>query len=200
MKDPIDFWFDFSSPYGYLMSEKIDALAARHGRKVRWRPFLLGAVYKQLGSQPLPSIPMKGPYSLRDFQRTARFLGLPLQIPGAFPVATQHAARAYYWLHERDCPMARAFAHAAFRRYFAEGLDISPAEGVLDLAANVGADRAALSEALGGDEVKARLRAVCDEALALGVFGSPYVIVDGEPFWGVDRLPQIERWLETGGF
>jgi len=64
----------------------------------------------------------------------------------------------------------------------------------------VGADRAALSEALGGDEVKARLRAVCDEALALGVFGSPYVIVDGEPFWGVDRLPQIERWLESGGF
>jgi 2-hydroxychromene-2-carboxylate isomerase len=200
MKDPIDFWFDFSSPYGYLMSEKIDALAERHGRKVRWRPFLLGAVYKQLGSQPLPSIPMKGPYSLRDFQRTARFLGLPLQIPDAFPVATQHAARAYYWLHERDCPMARAFAHAAFRRYFAEGLDISPAEGVLDLAANVGADRAALSDALGGDEVKTRLRAVCDEALALGVFGSPYVLVDGEPFWGVDRLPQIERWLETGGF
>jgi len=200
MTDPIDFWFDFSSPYGYLMSEQIDALAERHGRKVRWRPFLLGAVYKQLGSQPLPSIPMKGPYSLRDFQRTARFLDLPLQIPDAFPVATQHAARAYYWLHERDCPMARAFAHAAFRRYFAEGQDISPAEVVLELAADVGADRAALSEALGGDEVKARLRAVCDEALARGVFGSPYVIVDGEPFWGVDRLPQIERWLETGGF
>jgi len=200
MKDPIDFWFDFSSPYGYLMSEKLDTLAARHGRKVRWRPYLLGAVYKQLGSQPLPSIPMKGPYSLRDFQRTARFFGLPLRIPDAFPIPTQHAARAFYWLHERDCPMARTFAHAVFRRYFADGQDISQQDLVLDIAASVGADRAALAEALAGGELKTRLRAACDEALALGVFGSPYVMVDGEPFWGVDRLPQIERWLETGGF
>lgn len=200
MAEPIDFYFDFSSPYAYLMSEQLDALAEAHGRKVHWRPFLLGAVYKQIGSQALPSIPLKGPYSVRDFQRSARFFGLPLQLPEAFPVATQHAARAYYWLHERDAAMARAFAHAAFRRYFAEGRDIAPAEVVLDLAATVGAERAALADALGSDALKACLRAACDEALARGVFGSPYVIVDGEPFWGVDRLAQIERWLETGGF
>lgn len=200
MKDPIDFYFDFSSPYGYFMSEMIDALAERYGRKVRWRPYLLGAVYKQTGAAPLPTLPMKGPYSVHDFQRSARYFGLPLQIPQAFPIATQHAARAFYWLHERDCGMARAFAHAAFRAYFGEGRDISGMPAVLDLAAGVGTDRAALEAALGGEEVKARLKAVCDEALARGVFGSPFVIVDGEPFWGVDRLPQIERWLETGGF
>lgn len=200
MTTTIDFYFDFSSPYGYFMSEKIDALAARFGRQVRWRPFLLGAVYKLTGAKALPSLPMKGPYSVRDFERSARFLGLNCRIPSAFPVATQHAARAFYWLDEHDGDLARRFAQAALRAYFVDDRDISQAETVLDVAASLGVDRTALAAALEDDAVKARLRAECDAAIERGVFGSPYVIIDGEPFWGVDRLPQIERWLETGGF
>ena len=200
MFDPIDFHFDFSAPYGYLMSERIDALAARFDRKVRWKPMLLGVVYKQLDSQPLPSIPMKGPYSLHDIRRSARHLGIALTIPAAFPVATQHAARAYYWLHGQDCAMARAFAHAVFRAYFVDGRDISNKDVVVALAAAVGADADACALALDDDAVKQRLKDACGEALAAGVFGSPYVVIDGEPFWGVDRLAQIERWLAEGGF
>jgi 2-hydroxychromene-2-carboxylate isomerase len=200
MSAPIDFYFDFSSPYGYFMSEKIDEVAARYGREVRWRPYLLGAVYKKLGSQPLPNLPLKGPYSVRDFERSARFLGLSCRIPEAFPVATQHAARAFYWLEDRDPALARRFALAALRAYFGDGRDISQLDAVLDLAAGLGVDRAALAAALDSDELKARLRAECEAAIERGVFGSPFVIIDGEPFWGVDRLPQIERWLEMGGF
>lgn len=200
MSAPIDFYFDFSSPYGYFMSEKIDEVAARYGREVRWRPYLLGAVYKKLGSQPLPNLPLKGPYSVRDFERSARFLGLSCRIPEAFPVATQHAARAFYWLEDRDPALARRFALATLRAYFGDGRDISQLDAVLDLAAGLGVDRAALAAALDSDELKARLRAECEAAIERGVFGSPFVIIDGEPFWGVDRLPQIERWLETGGF
>ena len=96
--------------------------------------------------------------------------------------------------------MARNFAHAAYRAYFADGRDISSLERVLELAATVGADCAALEEALAGQELKDRLKAECDEALKKGVFGSPYIVIDGEPFMGADRLPQIERWLENGGF
>lgn len=200
MSAPIDFYFDFSSPYGYFMSEKIDEVAARYGREVRWRPYLLGAVYKKLGSQPLPNLPLKGPYSVRDFERSARFLGLSCRIPEAFPVATQHAARAFYWLEDRDPALARRFALATLRAYFGDGRDISQLDAVLDLAAGLGVDRAALAAALDSDELKARLRAECEAAIERGVFGSPFVIIDGEPFWGVDRLPQIERWLEMGGF
>lgn len=196
----IDFWFDFSSPYGYFMSERIDALAARHGRRVRWRPYLLGAVYKLLGSQPLPAIPLKGPYSVRDFARSARFLGIECRLPENFPVATQHAARAFYCLDDAEGALAHRFAQAVLRAYFVAGRDISQVEVVLDVAAEAGADRVALAAAIGSDAAKERLRQVCATAIEAGVFGSPYVIVDGEPFWGVDRLPQIERWLETGGF
>ncbi|THF64031.1 2-hydroxychromene-2-carboxylate isomerase [Pseudothauera nasutitermitis] len=200
MAEPIDFYFDFSSPYGYFMAEKIDALAAAHGRAVRWRPFLLGAVYKQTGGGPMLAAELKGPYAYRDFDRTARFLGLPWTVPAVFPIGTQVAARTFYWLDERDPALARRFAQDVYRAYFAEGRDISQETLVLDIAAAAGADRAALAGALAGEAVRQRLKDECAQAIAHGVFGSPFVFVDGEPFWGVDRIPQIERWLETGGF
>ncbi|QID16555.1 2-hydroxychromene-2-carboxylate isomerase [Nitrogeniibacter mangrovi] len=200
MREPIDFYFDFTSPYGYFMSEKIDALAARFGRQVRWHPVLLGMVFKTTRTEPPVSVPLKGDYVKRDFARMARWLEVPFELPATFPIATQAAARTYYWLHDQDCALARRFAHAAFQALFRDGRDISAPATVVDIAAGLGVDAQALSAALQTDAVKARLKAENEAAMARGVFGAPYVIVDGEPFWGVDRLAQIERWLETGGF
>ncbi|MGE5493387.1 MAG: 2-hydroxychromene-2-carboxylate isomerase [Actinomycetota bacterium] len=201
MAEPIEFYFDFSSPYGYLLSEQIDEVAARHGRKVKWRPILLGVVFKATGSAPLTQqFPAKAEYSLRDFERSARFLGVPYRNPSKFPLPTQAAARAYYWLHGQDCGQARAFAHAVYRALFVEDRDISSPEVVADIAAGLGLDRDQVAAAIQSPEMKDRLKAECDAALVKGVFGSPHVIIDGEPFFGADRLPQIEKWLETGGF
>ena len=200
MSNPIEFYFDFSSPYGYLASEKIDELAARFARKVLWRPVLLGVIFRATGGAPLTTLPLKGRYSLHDFSRSARFLGVPYVQPEKFPLPTQQAARAYYWLHDQDCAAARAFAHAVYRAFFRDGRDVSETGLVLELAAQQGADRATLAAALEDAELKERLKAENDAALQKGVFGSPYIVVDGEPFFGADRLPQIERWLATGGF
>ena len=201
MNSSLEFYFDFSSPYGYLASEKIEAIAAKHERKVRWRPILLGVVFRETGAVPLTmAAPLKSNYYLHDFSRSARYMGVPYTHPANFPIATQHAARAYYWLHDQHHGMARAFAHAVYRAFFAEGHDISGLDVVLDLAAAQGADRDALAEALASSALKERLKAECEAAIKKGVFGSPYVLVDGEPFFGADRLPQLERWLETGGF
>lgn len=200
-KSPIDFWFDFSSPYGYLMAEKIDAVAARHGRKVRWHPVLLGVIFQATGSRPpADGVSSKGTYMMHDFHRSARFMGIPYNPPSRFPLPTQNAARAYYWLHGQDCALARRFAHAVYRAFFVDDLDISSPDTVLDIAAGLGVDRQQLATALQAPEVKARLKDEVDAALAAGVFGSPHVVIDGEAFFGADRLPQIERWLETGGF
>jgi len=201
MSEPIDFYFDFSSPYGYLMSERIDEVAARFGRKVRWHPILLGVVFKATGSAPLTlQNPAKSAYSRLDFARSARFMGIPYRHPSRFPLATQSAARACYWLHGEDCALARRFAHAAFRALYVDDRDISAPDVVLEIAANLGVDRNRLETALQSLEIKDRLKAEVDNALASGVFGSPHVIIDGEPFFGADRLPQIEKWLESGGF
>lgn len=200
-KAPIDFYFDFSSPYGYLMAEKIDAVAAQHGRKVKWHPILLGVIFQATGSRPpADGVSSKGIYMLHDFQRSARFLGVPYNPPSRFPLPTQNAARAYYWLHAQDCALARQFALAVYRGFFVDDLDISAPETVLEIAAKLGVDRNSLAAALQNPEIKAKLKAQCETALQVGVFGSPHVIIDGEAFFGADRLPQIERWLASGGF
>ncbi len=197
----IDFYFDFSSPYSYLLSEQIDQLAARYGRKVRWHPVLLGIIFKATGSAPLTQqYPAKAAYSLHDFARSARFMGIPYRHPDIFPLATQTAARAYYWLHGEDCALARRFAHAVFRALYVDNRDISQADTVLDIAAGLGVDRDRLAAAVQSPEIKERLKQEVDAALPLGMFGAPYVVIDGEAFFGADRLPQIERWLAGGGF
>ena len=202
MGEPLEFYFDFSSPYAYLASEKIDELAAKYGRQVKWRPILLGPVFKTTGTAPLTQIPVKGDYSRHDFDRSARYLGLPFRFPSKFPQATQVAARAYYWLHERDCITARAFAHAAFRALFVDDRDLSDPALVLELATKVcaGDDLSAMADGIRSEAIKQRLRQEGETAISRGVFGAPFIFVDGEPFWGADRLPQIEKWLAEGKF
>ena len=200
MTSAIDFYFDFSSPYGYLAAQAIDDLGARHGIDVAWRPFLLGAVFKITGARPLPQTPMKDVYLAADMPRAARLLGVPFVMPEAFPFQSLAACRAYYWLVEDDPPRARAFAKAVFQGAFAEGRDMSIAETVIAEAGKLGVDEAALAAALQDQAVKDRLRREVDAAVARGVFGSPFFFLDEEPFWGHDRLDQIDRWLETGGW
>lgn len=200
MSQPMDFYFDFSSPYGYFAATKIDDLAAKYGRTALWRPILLGAMFKRTGGQPLTTIPMKGSYALHDLARSARWFGVPFRMPGRFPVSSTAPCRAYYWLHDRDPVAAKVLAKALYRAYFSEDRDISNPEVTANVAAKLGHDKNAVSQAINDPAVKERLKAEVDAAIERGVFGSPYVVVDGEPFWGSDRLDQVERWLAQGGW
>lgn len=200
MSEPIDFYFDFSSPYSYIASELIDGVAGKYGRQVKWRPIMLGPVLQNTGAPLLLAVPLKGDYSRHDFDRSARFHGLPYTYPAKFPATTLAAARAFYWLQDQDGTLARNFAHAVFRAYWAQGLDVADLAVVQQLAAGLGIDPAALAEAVARAEVKERLKVETAGAIARRVFGAPFFFVDDEPFWGADRLPQIEKWLQNGGF
>ena len=200
MPAPIEFWFDFTSPYGYVAAELIDALASRHGREVRWHPILLGPIFKVVGTGPLTQIPLKGDYSKHDFARTARYHQVAFRLPEKFPVGSQVAARAFYLLDDADPVRAADFAKRVFRAYFAEGRDISDPAVVMEAAAASGADVPALTQGLAGDAIKERLKAEVENAMKAGIFGSPWFVVDGEPFWGVDRMPMLEEWLSRGGW
>jgi 2-hydroxychromene-2-carboxylate isomerase len=199
MPQPIEFFFDFSSPYGYLASRKIDALGARHGRDVVWKPILLGAVFKLTGGQPLVQIPIKGDYVQRDFARFARLLGVDFKMPDNFPFSSIHAVRSFWWMEGRDARAAHDLAQHLYNKAFS-GNDIASAQAVASAAAEIGIDSAALLAGIETQEVKDRTRVESDAAIARGVFGSPYIVIDGEPFWGADRLDQVAKWLETGGW
>lgn len=200
MTEPIDFYFDFSSPYGYFAAARIDGIAARHARTVTWRPILLGAVFKVTKQQPLATIPLKGDYAKRDLARSARLHGVPFRLPSKFPIATTAACRAYYSVAGHDAVLAKRLAWLLYAAYFAQDRDISAPETVVEIASRIGISSEELTHAIDDPAIKERLREVVDAAITEGVFGSPYIVVDGEPFWGADRLDQVERWLETGGW
>jgi 2-hydroxychromene-2-carboxylate isomerase len=196
----IDFYFDFSSPYSYIASEWIEALAARHGRTVNWKAILLGATFQAAELRSPVEHPIKREYSLHDFERSARFAGVPLKNPDRFPIATQNTARLFWWLHDKRDTTASHWARHCLRAYFARGVDLSNPAKLKLLCAEFGLDTNE-AEGVWADPIwKARLKSANDAAIAAGVFGAPFFIIDNEPFWGNDRRPQIERWLENGPF
>ena len=198
---PVEFYFDFSSPYSYIASSWIDALAARHGRRVQRHAILLGATFQVAELKSPVSHPLKREYSLLDFERSARFEGLPYKPPSSFPQPTQNAARLFWWLADtQGADVAAAWARAGLHAMFTRDTALNDNAALRTLAAENGI-HAETAEAVWNDpQWKARLKRANDEAIAAGVFGAPWFVIDGEPFWGNDRKPQIERWLASGAF
>jgi 2-hydroxychromene-2-carboxylate isomerase len=202
MAAPLQFYFDFISPYGYFASLRIEELAARHGRAVDWRPMLLGvAVMKVMGLKPLLETPLKGDYVRRDVQRYARRHGVPLGRDLSAPVGNPlPAARAFHWARVHHPDQQAALAHAIYAAYWAEGRDLSEPDALAHLRLPPGIEGTALAAAAASDEAATLLRDAVKASLEAGIFGSPTVVVDGEPFWGVDRLDDVDAWLRTGGW
>jgi 2-hydroxychromene-2-carboxylate isomerase len=202
VREPIDFYFDFLSLYGYFASLRIEELAARHGRAVRWHSMLLGvSVMKTMGLKPLLETPLKGDYVLNDTARYLRRHGLQLRRRLTDPfMDPRAAARGFYWVRRNRPGREAAYAHAGFHRYWVEGRDLGAPAEVAALAPIVDAQPAEMLDGIEGDVARADLRDAVAASLARGVFGSPFVIVDGEPFWGNDRLDLVDEWLSAGGW
>ena len=200
--EPIDFYFDFISPYGWFASRSIEALAARHGRGVNWHSMLLGvSVLKVMGLKPLLDTPLKGDYVRRDVLRHARRLGLAMGRNLDAPFMDPRAAgRALHWVKQERPALAGALAQAIFQAYWGEGRDLSTAQALAAIELPAGIDAAWMRAGIDSAESGPLLRAAVDASLKRGVFGSPTVLVDGEMFWGFDRLADVDEWLARGGW
>jgi 2-hydroxychromene-2-carboxylate isomerase len=199
---PIDFFFDPISPYGYLASTQIEALAARHGRAVDWRPVLLSVTVLQImGLKPVPLTPLKGEYSRDDKHRLASLLGVPLVEHGlGGAVSPIKSLRLFMALKSRDPALAARYAQRLCTAHWAESQDIGDVGVLLRVAESVGVAAAEVHDALHDEAVKDALRTAVDDAVALGVFGVPTFRVDDQLIWGVDRLWMLEHWLEAGAW
>ncbi|MBL0917782.1 MAG: 2-hydroxychromene-2-carboxylate isomerase [Hydrogenophaga sp.] len=196
MSTPIHVHLDFISPYGYFASLRVEALAARHGRVVAWHPMLLGVtVLKVMGLRPLMETPLKSDYVERDVLRYAREHGVPMKRQPRDAVMNPLAsARALAWVNHHQPERAGEVVHALYRACWAEGRDLSTPVSLEPVVGET------IARAAAGEEAATLLRAEVDASLAAGIFGSPTLVIDGEPFWGSDKLAQAERWLATGGW
>lgn len=202
MAAPLAFHFDFISPYGYFASLTVEELAARHGRQVDWRPMLLGvAVMKVMGLKPLLDTPLKGDYMRRDVLRHARRHGLQLgRDLNASPGNPLAPARAFYWVKQHHPHLQAQMAHALFHAFWVQARDLSTPEAVAAIALPAGLSAAEVAHGAASDEAATLLRNAVAAAIGGGIFGSPTIVVDGEPFWGADRLHEVDEWLSCGGW
>lgn len=187
----LEFFYDFVSPYSYLASTRVEAVAARAGATIRWRPFLLGGVFKATGNRAPIETPAKGPYMWRDLLRWATRLGVPFAMPATFPVSSVLSLRTALAVEQRGKLVP--FTHAMYRAYWAEGQDLSQPEVVAKVASSVGLDGSAMVEAAA--EQKAALAAQTQDAIDRGAFGAPTFFVAGDMFVGNDRLDFVEEAL-----
>jgi len=191
--DVIDFYYDIGSPYSYLCATQIDGVADKHGREVRWRPMLLGAVFKATGNDMPARVPAKAKWMLQDLELWAQSYGVPFVFPASFPPNTVRAMRACTFAAERG--KARELSLALFEGYWARGVDPSSEEGIKKAATVAGIPAADVLAAIETQPVKDALRKTTDEAIARGVFGAPAIFVGDQHFWGNDRLALLDRFL-----
>lgn len=193
LQHDVDVWFDYSSPFAYLASTQVERV---FGARARWRPMLLGGVFKMVDQVNVPMAAMsdaKRAHTAQDFQRQANRLGATLNWPSRFPMNTVLPLRVTLLAKAHEDERKRAFVHAVYRAYWAEDRDISDPDTVAGLADDAGLDGKALVAGTQDPAVKAALKDATQAAVDAGVFGAPTFIVrpeGAEPalFWGVDRM------------
>lgn len=191
----LEFWYEFASTYSYPAAMRIERMAEEAGVAVRWRPFLLGTIFKEYGwnDSPFNIYEAKGRYMWRDLTRICESEGLPLKLPPvAFPQNGLKAARlALVGEAEGWTP---PFTRAVFMANYAEQRDISDDETLRAILAKLGVDaEAALAEA-NALPIKDRLKQQTEEAAARGLFGAPSFTIGDELFWGNDRVEAALKW------
>jgi 2-hydroxychromene-2-carboxylate isomerase len=190
----IDFWFEFGSTYSYPAAMRVEKLASHYGVRVNWRPFLLGAIFREQGlaDSPFNLYAPKGRYMWRDLERTCKALGIPFQRPSEFPRNGLLAARVACCFDGE--PWVPGFVRAVYRANFVVDTDIADPIVLSSCISGVGEDPETVLERAQTEESKLKLRRQTDEAMRIGIFGAPMVAVGDELFWGNDRLEQALEW------
>lgn len=194
MAEPsLQFWFEFASPYTYIAAERIEALAEKAGVTVTWKPFLLGPVFHALGTKPpAESQPWKVPYIWRDIERLSEKYGLPVHPPSKHPRFTLLAARVALVGLSGDWGVD--FVKKVFRANFTEDRDIADKKVIGEILHSLGQPAEAVLAHATSPDIKQQLRQQTEQAIQLGIFGSPTFLVGDEMFWGQDRLEDAIAW------
>lgn len=192
----LHFFFDFSSPFAYLASTQIEAVAKRNDATLVFRPFLLGALFKAIGTADVPLFSWpeaKRRHAAADMSRWADHYGVPIRFPSRFPMNTVKPLRMVLELTDAQKP---ALIHAMFRAYWADDRDLNADDVLAQIATEAGLDGPALVQGTKEEAVKARLKSATEEAVRAGLCGAPSFLVGDLLFWGQDRLQFVEKALQ----
>lgn len=191
--EPIDFWFSIGSTYSFLAVMRLPEIARQTGIEFRWRPFNVRAVMIEMDNIPFAKKPVKAAYMWRDIERRATRYGLHARFPIPYPLTELEQANRVAVLAAAE-GWCEAYAVAAYRRWFADGEAAGSEPNLSTSIAEAGQNPARVLDAANAPAGIAALQAATESAKALGIFGSPSFVVDGELFWGHDRLEDAIEW------
>lgn len=201
MAKEITFWFALTSPSSYLASLRIDDVGLKHGLPVRWRPFNIRAALEAEGVKPNVMYARKGRYARHDWARTARRHGHSFAMPDPFGRSSLPAMRiAYRAETDQGHDALKAFCRAVMAAYFTQNRAIDDPEILVELAVESGLDRSASQAALDDPDTEAAIASATEAAIEAGIWGAPFMVYDAEPFWGADRVDELDLWIARGGW
>ena len=197
MLPKLEFWFSIGSTYTYLSVMRASAVAADHGVALMWRPFSVRAIMIEQNNAPFRDKPVKAAHMWRDIERRAARHGLAVRVPAPYPVSRWDVVNRVAVLAARD-GWCELLATELYRRWFQHGEDPGLDPTLPHALSAIGQDPGRVLEAAASGEIEAAYLGATDTARALGVFGSPSFVVDGEVFWGDDRLEDAVDWARRG--
>jgi 2-hydroxychromene-2-carboxylate isomerase len=195
MSEKVEFYYDFSSPYSYLASTKIEGICAKCGAELDWKPFLIGGVYKESGNRAPLEVPGKKRYMIQDVRDWANDYGVELNFPDLFPVNSVKSVRGALVAKEQG--RVRDYTRKLFKLYWIQNDDISQDEILQIALTELDMDYELFIKRINEQEIKDELRKETAEAVRRGAFGAPTIFVGDKMFWGNDRLPFVESYLKS---
>jgi 2-hydroxychromene-2-carboxylate isomerase len=194
MARTLEFYFDYGSPYSYLADTQVEAITRRTGTTLVRKPMLLGGVFKSTGNHSPADLPQKSTWSAFDMPLWARHYGVPFQRNPFFPINTLALMRGAAAAELDGC--FATYHPAIFKAMWVDGRNLNDMKEVAAVLATAGLDAQKFGNRIQEQDVKDRLKATTDEAVGRGVFGAPTSFVDGQMFFGNDRLPFVELALK----
>ncbi|MCI0913846.1 2-hydroxychromene-2-carboxylate isomerase [Pseudomonas sp. NPDC089743] len=196
MSKTVEFFFDLGSPASYLAWTQLPALCARHGATLQYRPMLLGGVFQATGNASPAMIPAKGRYMFTDLGRFAARYGVPFGLPPGFPINTLALMRGLVGTQLRAPERFETLLAALFNGLWVQRRNLGDAAVLEQVLADAGFSAAEFQVLIGDAEVKAALKQTTEEAVERGVFGAPTCFVDGQMYFGQDRLDFVADALK----
>jgi len=194
MGKKVEFYYDFSSPYTYIASKRIEKLCEENGAGLEWKPILLGGLFNDTGVKPAKEIENKFAYIKQDTQDSANRYGVEFHFPAVFPLNSVKTMRGAFAAAEKG--KLTEYNHQMFRLYWTEGRDLSKDDELRDAVAGIGIDPDWFMARIGEQEIKDKLRDETSKAAARGAFGAPTIFIGDKMFWGNDRLDFADRYLK----
>jgi 2-hydroxychromene-2-carboxylate isomerase len=195
MNNIINFYYDFSSSYSYIAQARVNEIEEKTGKKVAWRPIVLGAIFKQLAhSAPNKNSP-KLSYMVHDLGRCAKSLGIAYKTPDVFPFNAMEAMRIFYFLQNEDINQAIEFSKQVFHQAYSVGEDVSKSSVIANILSSMDRSYASIVNSESFNQAKATLKQHTQKAMEAQVFGAPSFIYQDELFWGADRVDALIEFV-----